>query len=140
MTNPKMKALAKLLDVSVNELDESKHDENSFESGREDYLVYTDEEADEAAREAILESIWAFTPTFLAAHMPDLDVDDIKQIQKNGRCDDNNKLFIKLLGDVGYFVKDAVLSDGRGHFLSGYDGEENEAAVDGVTYYIYRTN
>ncbi len=30
--------------------------------------------------------------------------------------------------------------DGRGHTLSGYDGEEQEAEVDGETFYIYRTN
>jgi hypothetical protein len=34
------------------------------------------------------------------------------------------------------FVEEAVSADGRGHFLSSYDGEENEQ--DG--FYIYRIN
>jgi len=38
-------------------------------------------------------------------------------------------------------VKDAVKSsDGRGHSLAGYDGEENEIQYNDTWYYIYRTN
>jgi len=32
------------------------------------------------------------------------------------------------------------LCDGRAHFLSSYDGEENEVNVNGNTYYVYRSN
>ena len=38
--------------------------------------------------------------------------------------------------DFDDFIDDAVSSDGRGHFISRYDGDENEQ--DG--YYIYRCN
>ena len=34
------------------------------------------------------------------------------------------------------FVEDAVRADGRGHFLAGYDGNENEQG----DFYLYRTN
>lgn len=37
-------------------------------------------------------------------------------------------------------AQDMVDQDGRGHLLSGYDGDENDQEYDGVTYYIYRTN
>lgn len=37
-------------------------------------------------------------------------------------------------------AEDAINQDGIGHFLSGYDGEENEEEINGVTYNIYRTN
>jgi hypothetical protein len=30
--------------------------------------------------------------------------------------------------------------DGRGHFLSTYDGHENEFKYEGRTFYIYRVN
>jgi len=33
-----------------------------------------------------------------------------------------------------------VSADGRGHFLAGYDHEENEITFNGITYYIYRRN
>ena len=43
-----------------------------------------------------------------------------------------------------YFNKEAwyrgAKMDGRGHSLAYYDGEENDQAVNGTTYYIYRTN
>lgn len=34
----------------------------------------------------------------------------------------------------------AIRADGRGHFMSSYDGEENEEIVEGETFYIYRIN
>lgn len=55
---------------------------------------------------------------------------------KQNNAEDSNDDFMKLIQDFDEFVSDAEKSDGRGHFLSSYDGEENE--VDG--YYIYRTN
>jgi len=30
--------------------------------------------------------------------------------------------------------------DGRAHSLSRYDGNEDDQEINGVTYYIYRTN
>lgn len=42
--------------------------------------------------------------------------------------------------DVDEAVQDAIDTDGRGRFLSGYDGEENEEEVNGTMYFIYRTN
>lgn len=51
-----------------------------------------------------------------------------------------NDTFYNLIDDFDSFVDDAVRADGRGHFLSGYDGEEGEEQVNGTWYYIYRTN
>ncbi len=42
--------------------------------------------------------------------------------------------------DIDAAAQDAVDTDGRGHFLSGYDGEENDIDINGTTYFIYRTN
>lgn len=43
-----------------------------------------------------------------------------------------------------YFDRDAFISDakcdGRGYSLGKYDGNENEEIVNGTTYYIYRQN
>ena len=42
--------------------------------------------------------------------------------------------------DEDGFVDDVISSDGRGHTLSSYDGEEGEFVYDDEWYYIYRTN
>lgn len=80
--------------------------------------------------------IWSFNPNFLARHCKDIDAEDIKHIQSNDKCEGNNALLRKLITDYDHFINDAISADGRGHFLSGYDGDEHESG----NYYIYRTN
>lgn len=132
----KIEALAKHLGIEVDEITEE-NDGVTFSEGRREYLVLTDEEADEKAREYILESVWAFKPEFLAAHAREgIDCETIEAIQANERCEDNNKPLTALIADLDHFVDDAIRSDGRGHFMSSYDGEENEQGE----FFIYRTN
>ena len=114
-----------------------------------DYLVYTDEEADEAVREYIEETVWAFTPSFLSAHT-NVSEEAIKKIQE--LHEDANDVLAEMIKDFDAFVEDAVACDGRGHFLARYDHEENEVCYlsverDGMCYktketyyYIYRVN
>ena len=113
------------------------YDEAQSNFDSEHYLVYTDEEADEAVREDIEEMVWAFNASFLQAHTG-VDADAIAKIQ--GMCEDANEPLKAMIKDFDYFVEDAVKCDGRGHFLAGYDGEENEITFNGITYYIYRRN
>lgn len=93
---------------------ESTFGDSGFEVAFCDYLVLTDDEADEAFEEA-LDSVLD------EVILPDLD----EALQ----C---------------YFDRDAwkrdASYDGRGHHLSPYDGCEEEVTVNGVDYYIYRTN
>jgi len=42
--------------------------------------------------------------------------------------------------DAAAWKRDAILSDGYGHTLSSYDGEEHEVRVEGEFVFIYRTN
>lgn len=106
-----------------------------------DYLVLTDaeaDEADEAAKEYILESLWAFNYSFLCAHskvISEIPEKEFKEMQGN-LCESFNSAIKAMIDDIDYFVEDAIASDGRGHFLSSYDGQEIEQ--DG--FYIYRTN
>jgi hypothetical protein len=107
------------------------------------YLVYTDEEADDAVREYIEETVWAFTPSFLQAHTG-VDSNTIKQIQ-NTQLDSPNELLTAMIKDFDWFVEDAIRCDGRGHFLAQYDHEENYVSFSNeegknVTYFIYRVD
>ena len=104
-----------------------------------DYLVYTDEEADEAVREYIEETVWAFNPSFLSAHAKDgIDEDVFKTLSE--KCESSNEAVKSLIKDFDHFVDDAILSDGRGHFMSSYDGQEHEIKIKNNWYYIYRIN
>ncbi len=124
-------------------------DDAQAEIDSEDYLVYTDEEADEAVREAIEESLWAFIPSFLSAHT---GVDEEVFVALAGRCEENNDSYKRMIKDFDAFVEQAVSADGRGHFLARYDHEEpycdwqraerKGTKYETVTteYYIYRRN
>ena len=123
----KIEALAKHLDCSIDEAVVS----------MDDYLVYTDDEADEAVYNYIDESVCFFRSDFIAAHA-EVDEEVIKKLQE--LHENSNKAIRSLIKDFDHFVDDAICADGRGHFLSSYDGEENEQTINGNDYYIYRSN
>jgi len=136
----KVGVLAKHLDCSPEDIEEGHPSYGDFvthEYGNEEYLVLTDEEADEACRDNIKESVWAFNADFIIRHsdLPWEAVDMIKGFQES-KCEDANETILALIMDFDGFVEDAISSDGRGHFLSGYDGDEVEAGK----YFIYRLN
>ena len=147
--------LARFLDMTDQEdidlIEPSRWGTNRFEYGLEEYLVLLDDEADENVREYIEQSVWAFNPSFIIDHskLPYDAIDMIKSFQEQ-HCEGANETIMALIEDFDEFVSDAISADGRGHFLSHYDGEEQEESImreeeDGITlteitYYIYRVN
>jgi hypothetical protein len=109
------------------------YDEAQSDFDSEHYLVLTDEEADEAVRDYIEESVWAFNASFLQAHTG-VDANAIEKIQE--MCESANEPLKAMIKDFDAFVEEAVLCDGRGHFLD-VNLEENEITFNGITYYIY---
>ena len=83
---------------------------NNFRYYNEDYLVLTDDEADEEEDERLNNYI-----------------DECLEIPDN----------IRPYFDEEAWKRDARM-DGRGHIISSYDGCEYEETVEGTTYYIYR--
>ena len=131
-------ALSKHLELTEEEEKEIHYESNdTYCFGNEEYMILTDDEADEKVAEYIKDSVWAFNPSFLSCHSG-IDEDVFKLLQE--KCESANEAILKLIKDFDHFVEDAVASDGRGHFLSSYDGYENEQEHDRETYYIYRTN
>ena len=146
LDNPRIKALAKYLELTKEEEKEIYYESyDIYCYGNQEYLVLTDDEADEKVAEYIKDSVWAFNPSFLSSHS-DIDEGVFKLLQD--KCESANEAVLKLIKDFDKFVEDAVGTDGRGHFLSSYDGEENEIGLfkffcpeyNNETYYIYRTN
>lgn len=129
-------ALARFLDCEVDDITEDGN--GNFSTGREEYLVLTDEEADERAKEYILDSVWAFNYSFLCAHSGAIaEIPEKEYTEMAGKlCESFNKAALAMIDDKDHFVSDAIACDGRGHFLSQYDGEENQEGE----YFIYRTN
>lgn len=84
---------------------------NEYDS---DYLVLTDEEADERWEESLDNYLQECIYPELTGNLQNYFDDE------------------KWKRDARY--------DGRGHSLSSYDGNENEETVEGITFYIYRQN
>ena len=141
----KVRALENFLGVERSEIEESQYYDNGFSYGNQEYLVLTDEEADEKAREEIEDSLWAFNSDFIIRHTStyeDMDnyefqaaVESLQKAKENA-CESLNPLVKALIEDMDDFVEDAIMSDGRGHFISRYDGYENEENG----FYIYRVD
>ena len=152
ITDEKKQALKQFLYIPDEDMDNIKVtqlDENKVEIYGQEYLVLTDIEADNKVKEEIERSLWAFQPSFILSHcstyerMSNWEYDSAKEaLEKIQRhfAEGINELIRAMIKDIDKFVEDAIFEDGRGHFISLYDWEENEEEVNGVTYYIYRTN
>lgn len=139
-----VQALCQHLDCEPSDLTEERCDHyglKTFSYGRSEYAIGDDEQADEAAAENIKQSAWAFRASFVRqiAGLPS-EADEMIQAFQEKKCEDANETILALVGDVDAFVEAAIRADGRGHFLSSYDGAEQEEEADGTTFYIYRTN
>jgi enamine deaminase RidA (YjgF/YER057c/UK114 family) len=92
----------------------------------EEWTLFTDEEANKAVKSYIEESLWAFNKSFLSGQTG-LPEEVFSTLQQG--CESSNDAILSIVekcGDMDTLVSDAVSSDGRGHFLSPYDGHEKE--------------
>lgn len=69
----------------------------------------------------------------------DAAIEALKEAQGKS-CENLNGLVRCLISNMDEFVEDAIMEDGRGHFIAFYDGREEEQRVAGVDYYIYQIN
>ena len=150
ITDEKKQALKQFLSIPDEEMDNIVQcEENTLRIYNEEYLILTDMEADDRAREDIERSLWAFMPNFILSHcstyenMSNWEYDKAKEALEKLQshfAEAINPLIKAMIQDLDEFINDAIIEDGRGHFISIYDGRENEEKVNGVTYYIYRIN
>ena len=140
-----VRALCAFLDCQPDDLSRERYDHYGlavFSYGREDYAIGTDEEADQACAEYVKDSAWAFNASFVLSEcgLPS-DLEEAIQTFQSEKCESANDAIVALIEKtcgMDEFIKAAISADGRGHFLSGYDGNENDSA-DGA-FVIYRTN
>ena len=130
----KVNAVAEFMDLNdIGKANITHQDDHYYTFGNQEYMVLTDAEAQDKVAEYIKETVWAFNPDFLARHSG-IDREVFERLQDS--CETANDAIFKLIKNFDDLVEDAVGTDGRGHFLSGYDGNENEQG----DFYLYRTN
>ena len=133
----KLEALAKYLEIDVEDINETNW--GTLEADGSEFLVLTDEEADAKAYEEIEESLWAFNADFIIDMCGFSGGEKSLIAMQRESCEDCNefiKAMIKGTCGLNSFVEAAIETDGRGHFISMYDGEE----VGQDEYFIYRVN
>ena len=117
-------------------------DASRFEVGQREYLVLTDSEATARALADARESLWAFRSDFWGRYTA-LSERAIAAVSKHiaALCENAGPVVEALVGPrLDEMLADAVKTDGRAHFLAGYDGAENEVGTGADTLYIYRVN
>jgi len=124
---------------TIDDIDEG-YSESNFEAHGNEYLVLTDDEANEATKEYIEQSVWVFNASFIIGEC-ELDFSGQESLEKmqGEACEGANNFILSLIEKtcgLDEFVNSAISADGRGHFLSSYDGKEHEQGI----YFIYQTN
>ena len=131
----KIEALAKFLEISIEDIIET--DCGTLEADGSEFFVLTDEEADAKAYEEIENSLWAFNADFIIDMCGFSSGEKSLIAMQENSCEDCNDFIEAMIeGTCGLdkFVQSAIETDGRGHFISSYDGEEVEAEE----YFIYK--
>lgn len=94
-----------------------------------DYAVAEDDDAANlAAVDSVRDSFWAFRSEFIGSFLgiSDAAIKAIAEMQGK-LCEESQEIIELLIGDRHYeFIEKAIATDGRGHFLSPYDGEEQD--------------
>lgn len=116
-----IEALKKHTDCEYSDI--TKEGKTTYFIGNQEYLVLNDQEAQKRCEENIKQSIWAFRSSFISKHTG-IDEEIIKSVQEH--CEGSNEMILRSIKNLEKFIKDAILSDGRGHFISYYDGNEHE--------------
>ena len=108
--------------------------------GSREILVCSDHSANVKAKAYIRDSLWAFRSSFIldqsrVKSSPEV-VQALEKVQTE-LCESANEFVFALLKSFRNFCQKAVEADGRGHFLSCYDGEEHSIKVGNTTYFYY---
>lgn len=146
MTTPIEIAAARIMECDTEEVTKEKYDHygmDVYSAYREEYAVCLPDEADEAVKQYIRDSLWTFKAEMILAHSrAGSSPKTIKALQEMQAklCEDANEIVYCIIEDIDAFIEDVINADGRGAFLSSYDGEEHEIEINGITFYCYRLN
>jgi len=115
--------------------------ESEFD-GAGEYLICSDEMADQLVKGEILSNLWAFRADFLAGEtgLPS-EAFACMQEKMSENCNEAVRALVKSTCGEDSLVDAAVSADGRGHFLTQYDSEEiSYITKSGKQVFLYRCN
>ena len=125
--------------VEGNKLDYNHYGLPIVEIDGEEYAIaFSDDEADEACKEYIEDSVWAFNQSFLA-DMTSLPIELFECLVNSGKCESLNGAITAVIEQtcgMSEFVACAIDEDGRGQFIGIYDGDEIELESGAYAYRI----
>lgn len=127
LTDKQLKLLAESQSCSIEDID------------LDDFNICTDDQADRECGDNIRESICFFNTSFLISHAKENVTSECFNSLKE-HYESANGSIRELIKDFEYLVEDAISQDGRGHFLSHYDGEEIELIDGDNILFAYRIN
>ncbi len=118
------------------ESDEIEHvEDDTYMVCHQEHIICADKKADELAADYIENSLWAFNPSFICDCIDGLSdsartaIEDMLKHSQQTLCEDANDAILRLVsGNLQDLINAAIQANGRGHFLSSYDGEEIEIA------------
>jgi hypothetical protein len=134
----RIRVLAEHLDCERDELSfVERAPQCTIAHGNREYLVLTDDEAEDLADETIRQTVWAFNSDWLADFMPNGILAEHITMMRGDRCEDANEMLTALVEagrGMDALVERSIAADGRQAFI-GDRGDEHD--YDG--YYIYES-
>ena len=111
---------------------------NSYYCNGIDYLVLTENEANNEVRKHILDNIPLLNSDFVNRHLIVKVESKILEPILNNWCENCMKLLVLFINDYNEFINEAINIYGRGYFIGFNDKNEYKIKYKGVIYYIYR--
>lgn len=106
----------------------------------DEFVICDESSREDLVRTEIENSAWAFNTEFILRHSKSSITYDVLKHFQEVECESSNDFVLEIIEDFDEFVSNAINGDGYGHFLSRYDGKENDISIDGNEYFIYRNN
>jgi len=130
-------AMIDAIDEDLGDLHEELEEAEDWEEEEiQDRITELEERKEEISED---EDNWEYTQEakdrYVESRMDEVRADPMDALRNFG-MEDRIADFI----DEDAFIEDVISTDGRGHTLSSYDGEEGEVSFNDEWYYIYRTN
>ena len=127
-----------LLDELIGEFNEEL-EESDNERDEEELLAKIEDLEIEKEEISEDEANWEYTEEAKDEYV-ERRMDEVKDDPMNALRDFGMEDRVVDFIDEDSFIEDVISTDGRGHTLSSYDGDENEVIYRDEWYYIYRTN